>query len=71
MTEFLWLILAAYFTAVETQAELYVQAEGYEQVTAHCSRWECSWVARSKNDGGWESGRARCSPLTLVCEIRR
>lgn len=71
MTEILWLVVAAYFTAVETQAELYVQAAGYEQVTATCVRWDCEWVARSKANGGWEHGTAWCDPLTLVCEVRR
>jgi len=65
------LLVSAYFTAIETQAELAVQAAGYDQVTAHCRLTACSWVGRSKLTGGWESGRARCSPLTLVCEVMR
>lgn len=65
------LLVSAYLTAIETQAELTVQAAGYDQVTAHCRLAECSWVGRSKLTGGWETGTAWCDPFTLDCEVRR
>ncbi len=70
MIEALTLLVTLYFTAVETQAELNVQAAGYEQVTATCRGWSCSWVGRSRRDGNWETGTVSCEPTTLECEVR-
>lgn len=58
----------AYMTQMETQAELTVQAAGYEQMTATCRPWgTCGWVARSKTNGAWEQGLVSCGILTLDC----
>ena len=63
------LLWAVYFTQLTTQAELTVQAEGYEQVTAQCILVWCEWDARDKRTGEWEHGSAQCNPTTLNCEV--
>lgn len=65
-------LLIMYFTQMETQAELTVQAAGYEQMTATCAPWgACEWVARSKATGAWERGVVDCGMFTLDCEVER
>ena len=61
-----WVV--AYFTQLTTQAELTVQADGYSDASAECTLLWCSWTAREKRSGTWESGRAFCSPL-LECRV--
>lgn len=66
--KFLTTLVLVYFTQLETQTELVVQAAGYEQPTGHCALLWCSWVARSKTTGNWEQGRVLCSPM-LDCKV--
>ncbi|MCC6898148.1 MAG: hypothetical protein IT377_04200 [Polyangiaceae bacterium] len=61
-----WVV--AYFTMIETQTTLVVQAQGYDVATVDCTLLWCSWTARNTATGVLESGRALCSPL-LDCEI--
>lgn len=63
-------VVLAYYTQMETQAELTVQAAGYDQPTALCGWFgSCSWVARSLSTGAWEQGTMRCEMLTLECTL--
>lgn len=65
-------LIVVYMTQMETQAELTVQAAGYEQMTATCLPWgNCDWVARSKTTGAWEQGLISCGLFTLDCTVAR
>lgn len=60
-------LILVYMTQLTTQAELTVQAAGYDQVTATCPGFRCEWVARSLATRDWEHGKVWCNPLTLNC----